>query len=128
MALKSKKNRKEMNYLEITPYKIHGEEITDEGLVNVLVPRFKTEFFKKIFVPKNKSPFIRANLDELGSSTWLKIDGEKKVGQICQIVFEERKEDFDNEISNCYDRVTKFLSSLYNNKFISFYEFEKGEK
>ena len=115
------KKKKKINYLELTPYRKLSFEETEEGLIDVLVPRFKNEFLKKLLSPRRGTPFIKANLDEIGSVTWKLIDGDSNV----TIIAEKLTEHFGEKIHPVYDRLTAFLTQLYNNGFISFNEFER---
>jgi hypothetical protein len=63
-----KKNNTDINLLKLTPQKIHQYEYRNDGLIDVLVPRFKIPFLQKL-MPKHRSPYIKANLDEFGSAT-----------------------------------------------------------
>ncbi|MCU0372323.1 MAG: PqqD family protein [Ignavibacteria bacterium] len=116
-----RKKREVFNMLELTPVRINQHEEKD-GLIIILIPKFKREFFRK-FIPKNKSKDIRVNLDEIGSATWLAIDGNKKVGEIV----EELKNNIGEKIEPAVDRVTKFIGGLNQHNFIYFKEFKKGD-
>lgn len=119
MALKlfGKKEKTDNNFMEMTPYPIHKHEINDEGLVDVLVPKFTNKFMVKI--TKNiKSPYIRANFDELGSAVWLLIDGKAKVYEIADKLTEE----FGEKIHPVNERLLMHLTSLYHKGLISFNE------
>gem|GEM_PF-218992 len=115
-----KKNKPtNINLLELTPVRINKHEEV-EGLINILIPKFKREFMKKI-IPKNKPKDIRVKLDELGSATWLAMDGNKTVFQIV----EELRESFGEKIEPAVDRVTKFINGLYGNNLLYFKELKK---
>ena len=115
-----KKNKPtNINLLELTPVRINKHEEV-EGLINILIPKFKREFMKKI-IPKNKPKDIRVKLDELGSATWLAMDGNKTVFQIV----EELRESFGEKIEPAVDRVTKFINGLYANNLLYFKELKK---
>ncbi|MFP4368071.1 MAG: PqqD family protein [Candidatus Kapaibacterium sp.] len=116
-----KNKKKDINYLELTPYKKHSHEINEKGRVDVLVPRFDNKLLEKIFIPKSKSKFIKANLDEFGSETWLLIDGENKVRDLAELL----KSKFGDRIHPVYNRLTLFLTQLHKNGFIDFLEFKK---
>lgn len=73
----------------------------------------------KLFKKSIKSEYIKANLDEIGSATWLLINGESKVFMIG----EKLKEQFDDKVDPVYDRLTNFLTQLYRSGIISFKEF-----
>lgn len=115
------KKREVYNLLELTPVRVHNHEEVN-GLVNILIPKFKNEFMKKL-IPKNKPQDIRIKLDELGSVTWLSIDGNKKVKEI----IEELKLKMGEKIEPAVDRISKFLGGLNQNNFIYFKELKKGK-
>lgn len=113
---------KSTNALELTPFKKNEHEQNTEGLVVILIPKFKKNELK-FLVPRRKSEHIRMNLDELGSAVWLAIDGKKKI----KIISQELSEKFREKIHPAEERILKFLSQLYNNKLISFKELIKKE-
>lgn len=116
------KKFKEKNILELTPYRIYTHEVAENGLVNMLVPRFHNKFLANTLGSRMKKPFIRVKFDELGSSTWLEIDGHKNVFTVCKILVDKHGE----KIQPVYDRVSKFLNDLYLKHCINFNEL-KGE-
>lgn len=113
-----------LNYLELTPYCIHGHEKSKDGTVNILIPRFKSEFANKYLLPKKKSKYVIVNLDEFASVTWLLINGSNKVTEIADKMVEK----YGDKIQPVNDRITQFLTQLYHNGFISFNELKKGDK
>ncbi len=117
-----KKNAPQINYLDLTPLHVHGFEVNSEGLIDVLVPRYNNRFIEKILIPKGGSKFMRANLDDIGSETWLAIDGEKKVREIIALMDNK----FGEKVAPANERVTIFLNQLHGNGFITFIEFIKG--
>jgi hypothetical protein len=110
------KKTKVINYLELTPIR-NREFVEEEGKITILIPKFKNNYLKSL-IPKKKSPNFHINFDELGSATWKKIDGEKKV----EVIANELAEIFGDKIAPAEERVTKFLSQLYQHKFIKFKE------
>ncbi|MFH1049802.1 MAG: PqqD family protein [bacterium] len=116
------KKKKEHNYLVLTPVRNREHEEREDGMVNVLIPRFKSEFAKKFFTKAVKTPNIKANLDEFGTATWLLIDGQKNVEEIGKGLIEK----FGETIEPVYDRLTRFLTNLHRYNFISFIELKKG--
>lgn len=113
-----KKILKNVNTLDLTPIKLHTEEIDEKELVTVIVPKFRNEIAKKFIVPKLKSADFRINLDKFGSAVWVNMDGNKKVYEIINNVTKK----FGNEIQQAEERVTKFIFQLYDQKLISFTE------
>jgi len=118
-----RKRNREYNYLELTPIQNKEYNLNEDGNVDILIPRFKSKFARKYLVPKNKEPYFRANLDEFGSATWILINGERKV----QEIGEELRKRFGEKIEPVFDRLTEFLTNLYNNNFIVFKELKKGK-
>lgn len=118
-----KKKKESVNYMELTPVRKLDHSKRNDGLVDVLVPKFKSKFLIKLLNGKNGA-FIRANLDEIGSATWLLIDGKSNVRTISSILLES----FGERIEPVNDRLTMFLTQLYQNGFISFNELQKGTK
>lgn len=114
--LKNKHPLKGANYLELIPKCLVEYEITENNLVTILFPRFNSSFAKKYFILKQKSPHIKVKLDNLGSAVWLAIDGKKKVSQIV----DELAIQFGDQNQDLLLRLTKFLTRLYEQKFITF--------
>ena len=110
------------NYLTLTPVRIHSHEVGENGKVTLIVPKFKNPLFRQWLIPRGKSDHFRIHLDELGSATWMLIDGESNVAEICSKLMEHMGE----KISPAQTRVTKFLTLLYDQRYISFRELTGG--
>ncbi|MGE5682333.1 MAG: PqqD family protein, partial [Bacillota bacterium] len=95
--------------------------IDERGIVTVLVPKFRNKIMARLILPRLKSTHFKIKLDEIGSETWRHIDGKKNVGQISK----ELTEIFGERIQPVYERITKFLTSLYLEGYISFNEIKK---
>ena len=113
-----KKILKNTNTLDLTPIRIHKDEVSDDGMVTVFVPKFKNELAKKYIVPKLKSEDFKIKLDKLGSEVWKKMDGKNKVHEIIKQLAEKLGDDFKQP----EERITKYLFQLYEQKLISFNE------
>jgi hypothetical protein len=114
--------KSEINYLELTPARKYDHEFRDDGdLVNILVPKFTDKILGKYLQPKLKYKYLKADLDEFGSATWLKIDGKNTVAEIAGMLVEQ----FGDEIQPINKRLTMFLTQLYKSGFISFNEIER---
>ena len=72
-------------------------------------------------MPLIKRKYIHVKFDEIGSSTWLMINGENKVGKICV----DLEEKYGEKIKPSEELVTKFLSNLYFKEIINFNELIK---
>jgi hypothetical protein len=118
---KQKKILRNTNALNLIPVRIHEHKIEDNGLVIILVPKFKNERFAGFFIPASKSIYISIELDELGSAVWLAIDGINNTAKICK----DMSLSFGDKIHPAEERVVKFLSGLYHNKHITFTQLEE---
>lgn len=114
---------KNANYLEVTPVRVLKEEVDENNFVTILIPKVTNRYAKKYFEPMLKSPLIKLKLDEIGSASWLAIDGKKKVAEIAA----ELVQKFGDKIDPVEERLTKYLTTLYEQRFITFQEI-KGEK
>lgn len=112
------KKDKEHNYLELTPVRKHKHEPRDDGGINVLIPKFTSKFSEKYIQKHLRFPYIRANLDEFGSQTWLLIDGITNV----ELIGKELQEKYGEKIEPVYERLTKFLTEMNKYGFIYFKE------
>lgn len=114
---------KNANYLEVTPVRVLNEEVDENNFVTILIPKVTNRFAKKYFEPMLKSPVIKLKLDEIGSASWLAIDGKKNVAEIAS----ELVQKFGDKINPVEERLTKYFTTLYEQRFITFQEI-KGEK
>ncbi|MBS4035488.1 MAG: PqqD family protein [Ignavibacterium sp.] len=113
-----KKILQNANALDLTPVKLHPEEVDEQNLVTVLTPKFQNRFAVKYVLPKMENKFFKIKLDKLGSFVWLNLNGKNKVRELINI----SKEEFGEEIHPADERINKFLLQLFNNKLISFSE------
>lgn len=112
-----------LNYLTMTPMANFEHIVNEKGLIDVLVPKFTDRVLGKILQPRLRNKYIRANLDEFGSETWLLINGNNKVSEIADKLTEK----FGDKIQPVHQRLTIFLTQLYNAGFITFLELKKGK-
>ncbi len=104
----------------MTPLRRYDFKQDDENTVTILVPRFENKLLKNFSGSFKKTQFVNFKLDKIGSQTWLLMDGERTVQLICN----ELKSIMGEDFVECEERVSKFLTQLYLNKFISFKEIE----
>jgi len=117
--LKRRSILKKLNYLEATPIRQCEYETAENGAVTLVIPKFRNEKFNNFMLGPRKR-FFRIALDELGSHVWLQIDGHTKVAGICSKVYEI----CGDKIMPVEQRVTKFLTMLYEARYITFAEIE----
>lgn len=96
----------------------HQEE--QNGKVSVVVPKFSNPKFNAWFLGRRSQNFI-VRLDEHGSAVWRLIDGERNVGEISRALQEQN-------LDEAVERVTKFLTVLYEQRFITFRELREDKK
>ncbi|MBN2183866.1 MAG: PqqD family protein [Candidatus Krumholzibacteriota bacterium] len=113
-----KKNREteEVNLLELIPEKLVDDEIDDDGIITLLVPRYNNRLLKKLNKRTPSKRFVKIRLDEIGSGTWSSIDGKKDVRKIGETM----REKFGNAIEPCYDRLGIFMTKLEYEKYIRY--------
>ncbi len=117
-----RKKLKSANYLELTPVHLMKYDSDENNFVTIYIPKFNSQFSLKYIMPRLKNPYIKLKLDELGSAAWLEIDGKKKVMEIADILIKK----FGQKVQPVEERLTKFLTQLYEQRLITFEEI-KGE-
>jgi hypothetical protein len=116
-----KKIDKNINFLELTPFRKVDFEQTENNLVRLKIPRFKSEFAQKYLIPKRQSKYIFANLDEFGSECFQLIDGKRNVYEISNLMLEK----YGEKLDSAYERVSKYFGTMHKTGFLDFKEFEK---
>lgn len=102
------------NYLDLIPVRM-VEEFSQEGeIIILLIPKFKSEWARRWFIPAKRSKYFRIHLDVMGSKVWELIDGNRNTGEICSIMEEGKP---DDQLSL---RITKFLTMLCKHQFVTF--------
>lgn len=112
--------KKEENYLDNIPKINKKWELTEDGVVEIVVEN--KGFFHTIaqkFFKKPRYSFIK--LDVYGSCVWQQIDGEKSIYEIGQILKSQHKK----AAHQLYERLAKFMGILEHNHYITFVNEEK---
>lgn len=113
-----KKILKSVNTLDLTPVKLYSEEVDENKLVTVIIPKFKNKIVLKLVSTKLKSDNFKIKLDKYGSAVWQNINGKNRVEQIIKNL----EKIFGQEFEESVERTTKFIHQLYSQGFISFKE------
>ena len=113
---------KRLNFLEATPFRTCEHVEGEGGKVSVQVPKFRNDKVSR-FMLGNRPRYFLVHLDEMGSFVWLQIDGKRQVGEICDIISEKHDLNPDEAV----ERVTKFLTQLYEQRYLSFIEITDSE-
>lgn len=112
---------KSVNFLDLHPVRSIDHRIRDDTNVTILLPRFRNRVPAALFQPPSKDRFININLDRFGSQAWLLIDGQTDVSGICALMKQRFPEELENT-GETEERVTTFLSLLYQQRYITFTE------
>lgn len=110
--------------MDMIPERIRDHEREEDGSVQVLYPRFEWGPLKKWLMPRLKNPFIRVNLDSVGSCVWEAIDGKKTVYEIGKEVCASLGE---KEDENWHWRMGTFMQMLKNRDLIQLREQKKSK-
>jgi len=113
-----KKILQKKNPSDLTPFKLHSEEIDENNFVTVITPKFRNKLLQKFILPKMKNKHFKIELDKFGSFIWLNINGKNSAADIINI----SSQHFGDEINPADERVGIFLYQLFENKLISFSE------
>ena len=115
--MKGKINEKPaINLLELIPVRALKWEKSEEGLVVLLKPKFKSPVLTKYLLPRMKNPYFRIKLDFIGSFMWNACDGRRNVQEIGKMLGKE----FAEKAEPVFDRLALFLQSLEKNRFIHY--------
>jgi hypothetical protein len=106
-----------LNTLDVTPVRCCGHEIDGDSHVIVVVPKFRKEWINEFFLGRKPRNF-RVKLDKSGTAIWLLINGSRTVDEICK----ELVQQLGDEVQPVEERVSKFISVLYEQRYITFKE------
>ena len=124
--LKRRKIFKHTSAMDLIPIRRMKYEARENGCVDILLPRFKSTLLANVMESFNRKKIIHIKLDEFGTATWLLIDGSRSVTAIC----EKLEEEFTKELQpaeETEERVNKYLTILYQQRFITFKQIQKEE-
>jgi hypothetical protein len=114
---------KNTNALDLVPVRKVEHQIEEAGNVTIIIPKFRNDKFAK-FALGNRKRHIFIHLDEIGTFTWLAIDGLSNI----RAISEKLKEHFGESLLESEQRVNKFMSRLYQERYITFRQLEEAEK
>jgi hypothetical protein len=98
------------------PVQLAKYNTNSDNNITLLLPKFKNQTLRFLLIPRNHSQDIHIKLDVFGTSTWLLIDGKNSVENICT----KMRQQFGENIEPAEERVTKFLTKLYDNRYITY--------
>ena len=94
--------------------KFDWETDKESGHIIIIRPKFLTPFWQNFFSPLLKSKHFKIKLDELGSASWLAMDGKNTIKDIGKILGGK----YGDSIEPIYERLIKFAVQLHREKFI----------
>ncbi|MFC1732758.1 PqqD family protein [candidate division KSB1 bacterium] len=115
---------KRSNLLDLTPIRIHEHIEEEEGKLTLLVPKFRNKKLSNFIIRQGRPKFFRIHLDEFGSAAWLEMDGKKNMKTICDNLSEK----FGDNIQPVEQRISKYLTTLYDQRYITFVELQNTNK
>ncbi len=92
-----------------------GWEDGPDGKAVLLVPRFRKGPLAKWLQPKLKRPYMRVNLDDIGTFAWKGMDGTTPFHELA----ENMKKHFGDKVDPAEDRLKRFMTILYKDKFVT---------
>jgi hypothetical protein len=110
-----RKKRFSVNLLDLTPEQLVGWEISENGNVVVIIPKFQNELLVKWLLPRLKYPHVRAKLDKMGSFVWKQCDGRTTVAQIA----DRMRAEFEESAGSVEDRIRTFLLMLEKSELVN---------
>ena len=106
------------NALDLIPIPLCESARSEDGLITLVVPRFKQEWLLKLIRKLKRSETVKVHLDDTGSRVWKEIDGNRSVEQIGKSIDAKEGETEQQK----YERLSAFMMILYRNQFIAFKE------
>lgn len=122
MLIRKKKNNKPRlptteEFLAFKPIRRDLEWAKNaEGLVELIVPKFDTNFGKSFCKVTRKDQTFTAKMDKIGSIVWENCDGKKTV----QTILNKVKKAHPNE-ENIDQRLFSFLQQMQSLNYLDFY-------
>ena len=116
---------KSTSALDLIPVRLLDHKMDEEKKISIQLPRFRNPMLAKFMEPFNSRKIIPIKLDTFGSAAWLLIDGNKNL----ELIASELQKQFPEELKppeETNDRVSKFISLLYQQRFITFRQIQKS--
>jgi len=99
---------------EVVPRPLVKSEISSEGQVILLKPKFRNPWLRRHLEPRMRHPYYRITLDEIGTAFWQLMDGQTDALKIAQ----KMEVELGGKIHPTYERLGLFLRMLKNSNFI----------
>jgi hypothetical protein len=102
-----------IDLLDFVPCRVADHSVGDDGLVTVIAPRFKSDFWRRFARRFGIKPFVRVRLDRIGSTAWLAMDGTatlREVGQRMEVTL--------GSTPDLAERLARFVLDLRRNDLL----------
>ena len=106
------------NLLDLHPRAVHATERLADGRLIVLEPKFPSGLLGKLVQPRLTHPWVKVDLDEVGTVVWECCDGETPVRAIAERLAERFGDEFDPD----HARLGLFVRSLESRGWIRYRE------
>jgi hypothetical protein len=104
----------ERNLLTLVPERTKDYVLRDDGLVDVIIPRFGDGRVAKVLETLIKRSPILLKLDEVGTLTWHLCDGKHTVAEIG----DQMQKTFGQKVEPVYDRLALFFKEMEKRELI----------
>jgi hypothetical protein len=102
------------NLLDLVPEQNYPFHTRDDGTVDVLVPRYGTNFIARALSYMFKDTPVRIHLDRIGTRTWHLCDGSMSVHEIGELLHGE----FGEKVEPVWDRLGLFFKQIESQRLI----------
>jgi hypothetical protein len=109
---------RERNLLALVPERTKDYVLRDDGLVDVIIPRFGDGRVAKVLETLIKRTPILLKLDEIGTLTWHLCDGKHTVEEIG----DQMDRTFGQRVEPVYDRLALFFKEMERRELIRWKE------
>ncbi len=102
------------NLLDLVPEQNYPFHTREDGTVDVLVPRYGTNFIARALSSVFKNTPVRIHLDRIGTRTWHLCDGRRSVHEIGEHLHGE----FGEKVEPVWERLGLFFKQMENQRMI----------
>jgi hypothetical protein len=113
---KEKRILKTTDPAQLVPVSIFPHTMSEKGIIQLQIPKFKNETFGKLFLSKKSKPYFIIELEEPGTRVYSFINGVHTISEIINKVKSDGKEPLDQP----EERIFLFIKQLFNHKYITF--------
>jgi hypothetical protein len=111
----ARRGREEVDYLGLVPRRAVDHEDGEDGRLVLLRPKWTRGPLARWLQPRIRHKFFRVRLDEVGTATWLLIDGSRSIGDICEALFER----FGERVEPRFERGARFIRQLERGEMVT---------